>query len=92
MTEKENALRVYRRERAGWTPIIYDAFQQAGYWSNNECGLRGERVRENVSLDIFGVEWDLGHGAPVPVPGKYILADVCDWREAVRFPDVRTWD
>ena len=92
MTEKENMLRVYRHEKAEWTPIIYDCVQQIGYWSANECGLRGERVRENVALDCFGVEWDLGHGAPVPVPGKYLLDDICDWREVVKFPDVKSWD
>ncbi len=92
MTERENALAVYRHEKAEWTPIIYDFVQQIGYWSANECGLRGELVGENIALDCFGVQWDLGHGAPTPVPGKYLLEDICDWREVVKFPDVKSWD
>lgn len=92
MTERENVLLVYNHKKPQWTPIWFEAVQVVGFWSNNECGLRGERVRENVGLDVFGVEWNLGHGSPMPVLGNYMLEDICDWREVVKFPEPKTWD
>ena len=70
MTERENALLVYHHKKPEWTPIWFECTYLAGFWSNNECVLRGERVRETVGLDVFGVEWELSHGSPIPVPGK----------------------
>jgi hypothetical protein len=91
MTERGNILSVYRQEKPEWTPIYMEAIYLVGIWANNETGLRGERVREDVGLDVFGVEWNLGHGAPVPVPNKYLLEDICDWR-TIQFPKPKTWD
>lgn len=92
MTERENALLVYHHQKPEWTPNYFEAVYVCGFWSNNECGLRGERVSEDVALDVFGVEWNMSHGSPVPVPQKYLLEDICDWREKVVFPEPDTWD
>ena len=91
MTERENVLLVYNHKKPQWTPLMIEAIQYAGFWSNNECGLRGERTSETTALDVFGVEWDLSHGSPIPVPGKYILDDISNWR-SLKFPEPKTWD
>lgn len=91
MTERENILRVYRHEKPDWTPIYMEAVHLAGVWANNETGLRGERNGEGIALDVFGVEWNMEHGAPVPVPNRYLLEDICDWRN-LQFPQPETWD
>lgn len=91
MTERENALLVYNHKKPQWTPILTEAVHFIGLWANNECGLRGEKTSETTALDAFGVEWELGHGSPVPVPGKYILDDISNWR-TLKFPEPKTWD
>ncbi|WP_286946024.1 hypothetical protein [Acetobacterium sp. UBA5834] len=91
MNEKENLLRVYRHQKPEWTPIYMEAVYLAGIISNNETGVRGKTVRENVRLDEFGVEWEMGHGAPVPVPGNYLVKDISDWRN-LKFPAPKDWD
>lgn len=91
MNEKENLLRVYRHQKPEWTPIYMESVYLVGLISNNETGLRGKTVREKVQLDEFGVEWEMGHGAPVPVPGNYLLEDICNWRD-IKFPEPKTWD
>ena len=88
----ENVLKVYRHEKPEWTPIWMQAVQSVGLWAGNECGLRGERVQENIALDVFGVEWQMDHGTPMPALGKFLLEDICDWREVVKFPEPKTWD
>lgn len=91
MNERENALLVYRHQKSEWTPLFPEAIFMTGFWSNNECGLRGEKVSDTIALDVFGVEWALDHGSPMPVPGKYILDDVANWRD-IAFPEPKTWD
>ncbi|MCC8162641.1 MAG: hypothetical protein LIO86_05615 [Lachnospiraceae bacterium] len=45
--------------------------------------------------DGFGVRWITpasGGGAPIPAPGEFLLEDICDWREVVKFPDLDAFD
>lgn len=91
MTERENALLVYHHKKPEWTPVYMESTFVTGFWSNNECGLRGEKVSDTVAKDVFGVEWELSHGSPMPVNGKYILNDITDWRD-ISFPEPKSWD
>ena len=47
-----------------------------------------------VALDGFGVEWTWmqEHMSYMPTPGKYVLEDIADWKEKVKFPDVWNMD
>lgn len=45
--------------------------------------------------DGFGVRWITpasGGGAPIPAPNEFILEDICDWREVIKFPDLEAFD
>ena len=93
MTERENVLKVYRHEKPEWIPIWNEAFHVAG-WASNERGVLGEEIRPGVKLDCFGAEWIAAEGSTVPVTGHYVLEDITDWREVVKFPHPReyNWD
>ena len=91
MTERENALLVYHHQKPQWTPNMLEAIYFTGFFSHNECGMRGERIKENIAVDCFGVEWIMDHGSPVPNPGKYILDDISNWR-TLKFPEPKTYD
>ena len=92
MNERENALACLRHEKYEWTPIAFDYNVFVGLWGGNECGLRGEEVREGITLDCFGCEWDQKHRSPMPYPGNYKLKDISEWRDVVKFPDISSWD
>lgn len=59
----------------------------------NERGDRGERINESDSYDGFGVVWTTHCGASMPNPDYgYILNDICNWKETVKFPDPDKWN
>lgn len=42
-------------------------------------------------FDFYGVEYEASpesNGGFIPVPGKFILEDICDWRDVVKNPDM----
>ena len=90
MSVKENYLRALRHEKTDRIPMeteetIYCGFGSFAAASEMETGPFGG------GLDWFGVEWvapESGGGNPLPAPGKFLLEDICDWREVVKFPDV----
>ena len=43
-------------------------------------------------LDGFGCLWASGIGGQTPVPGNYVLTDITDWKNQVRFPDLKAVD
>lgn len=49
---------------------------------------------EGTGKDGFGVEWVMvpSEGATMPVSGKYILEDITEWKEVVKFPDLDSID
>lgn len=45
--------------------------------------------------DGFGVRWITpasGGGAPIPAPNEFILEDICDWEEVIKFPNLDAFD
>ena len=52
-------------------------------------------LTEAGGLDIFGIEWvyvPVAMGSMENPDNPHILEDANDWREVVKFPDVRSWD
>lgn len=45
--------------------------------------------------DGFGVRWITpasGGGAPIPAPNEFVLDDICDWEDVIKFPDLEAFD
>jgi len=54
-----------------------------------------ERPANNEGgLDWFGCNWEYSEpsGAPAPDVRNHLLKDICDWKDAVKFPDLDAWD
>ncbi len=46
-------------------------------------------------MDGFGIRWEYPitcDGAAIPANDKFILEDICDWREVVKIPDPKAFD
>ncbi|MDO4616924.1 MAG: uroporphyrinogen decarboxylase family protein [Lachnospiraceae bacterium] len=87
MTERENALLVLQHKKPEWTPLSFDCLHHIGFAGGNECGLVTEDHR-----DIFGVKWAIEKD-PTPDPNEpFMLEEIEDWRDVVKFPEPKTWD
>ena len=89
MTEKENALRVFRREKPEWLPRFEKCMK--GYFpkSINERPLNWE------GDDWFGIHWvpDAStNGLTAPAPGQAVIRDPERWREQLALPDLEAID
>lgn len=93
MTEKENLLRVHRREIPEWIPQNFAAtqlFSPSCYKSQGNPGQGG--------VDLFGAKWIVDGSAPtgaIPDPRFHIIPDVEDivnWRDYLTLPDVDAMD
>lgn len=89
LTPRENALMAYKHEIPYTIPSIF--VDIAMYTP----AMRIERYEGlDRGYDGFGVEWVYvpeAH-APMPVPGKYLLTDITEWRDVVKFPDLDAID
>ncbi len=89
LSPKENALRLFCHEMPDYIPKygkgIINNVPIGGFWERPQGGKGGE--------DWFGIHWSYEEGAPAPMPGPdYLLEDICDWREVVKFPDLDAFD
>lgn len=93
LTEKENLLRVHRREIPEWIPQNFactQLFSPSCYKSQGDPGVGG--------TDLFGCKWIVEDSAPtgaIPDPRIHIVPDVDDmpdWRDYVTLPDVDSMD
>jgi hypothetical protein len=89
LTPKENARRLYSHEKTEYMPIMGEGIINntpvLGYHERPAGGRGGE--------DWFGVHWSWKEGEPAPMPAApYLLDDICDWKDVVRFPDLERFD
>jgi hypothetical protein len=101
--KRENYLATLRGEQPEWVPhygtdvvsFCPSAFVDpygplyAEYYDRIEKGLPLNEVRHT---DAFGCEWMLDDLGAITVPGKYVMEDICDWREKFIFPDNSNYD
>ena len=90
---KENFIRALSGEMPEYVPT-YNVF-----WRIRPAILNGDRKAElgGSGRDMFGVEWTnegSAMEAALPKPGDFILEDIRDWRDVIRFPDFSyvDWD
>lgn len=86
MNARENALRVYRHERAERLPVSADFCNFAFPCERSMQGDDG--------YDWFGVHWvaNPGAGQMVVQDKGPMLESISDWREIVKFPDFSSFD
>jgi hypothetical protein len=89
ISAKENVSRLYHHEMPEFLPIMGQ-----GIINNVPVSGIAERPQTGKSgYDWFGVHWEWKAGEPAPMPGpEFILEDIADWREVVKFPDLDAWD
>lgn len=86
---KENLIKLFNHEQTDYLPMmgegIINNVPVGGYYERPKGGKNGK--------DWFGVQWFWKEGEPAPMPvGPYILEDICDWKEVVKFPDLDAFD
>lgn len=92
LTEKENYLKVYKREKPEWVPRMFYASpgRPAACTKVVPSFLNARRVGF-AGFDIWGVEY-VGvremSGQALPVPGKFLIPDITKWREILKAPDL----
>jgi len=84
LSPKENFLACLRHEKVEYTPS-----------ESNDIAIIGGPAIDRGVPDGFGVPWsssDTAANAMIPEPGNFLLADVTEWKKAVTFPDVDSYD
>ena len=89
LTPKENVQKLFNHEKNEYMPIygegIINNTPVLGYYERAAGGKSGK--------DWFGVNWAWKEGEPAPMPTTpWLLDDICDWRDAVQFPDLEAFD
>ncbi|MBF7097781.1 uroporphyrinogen decarboxylase family protein [Alkalibacter mobilis] len=94
MTPKEQWIKFYQHEyTSGKTLPDLTGFHMVSHDMTGLC----DRVKNTLDYgkDWFGVEWvkDSSMGVVIPDPRvNFILEDVSDWQEVVKFPDLDSFD
>ena len=91
LTPKQNTTNFYSHQHIDYMPmpmvgehIIYpvSGFDERPKWDKG-------------GVDWFGCQWEYMEAAGAAAPDcnvPPVLADICDWREDVHFPDLDAWD
>ena len=93
MNLKENYMRALNHQSTEFVPTFFTATRSVGFGANN--GPWFEKGPEGGGIDGFGVCWVTpasGGGAPIPKPDEFILDDITQWKEVVKFPDLDSFD
>ena len=88
LSPKENLLRMYRGEMPEYIP-------NRGF-REFKCSAFIDVKKPGVKRDEFGVEYtgkeEIFGGAPIPMPGHYVLDDITRWRDKIKAPDISDVD
>lgn len=96
LTEKENYMRVYNREKPEWVPRFgYASPGKAPACVRVQPSFLNAHRQGFGGSDIWGVEYvgtkEMG-GQALPVPGKFLITDITKWREILKAPDLSQMD
>lgn len=89
ITPRENMLMAYHHK----TPVFLpNTFLDAGIVT--PCNELERYTGMEDGYDSFGVHWVFvpEDFAPMTVSGEYVLEDIADWKEVVKFPDLDSID
>ena len=92
LTEKDNYLMTLRGETPEWIPrllIPSPGHAPATAWIGP--GFLNARKTPMGGFDVWGVEYvatkETGYMS-LPKPGRFILDDICRWRDVIKAPDI----
>ena len=106
ITPKENYRLLYAREMPLWLPSMGDSLMLTPrvdadnvarcfcFEANPTNDEERDEIAANGYKDKFGVTWVYvpQAGGSMVRPGKPTLANANDWKSAISFPDVDSWD
>lgn len=93
MNFRENYLRAVNHQPSEFVPTFFTSTYSVGFGAKN--GPWFEKGPDGGGMDGFGVCWVTpasGGGAPIPKPDEFLLDDITEWREVVKFPDLNSFD
>ena len=87
MTRREELLQVYHHKDIHYVPCFFTDFDFSQPEEIHERPKEGGR-------DWFGVEWEFVPAvmAPMVKPGTKRLTDICNWKEELVFPNLKSVD
>lgn len=91
---REEYLKFLRHEPTLMVPNMAVNCAMAGF-AGSLPGPWIEKGPMGGGYDGFGVRWITpasGGGAPIPAPNEFVLEDICDWRDVIKFPDLDAFD
>jgi hypothetical protein len=93
ITPRENYLNTFLHKPTVFTPCTMTDGKIIGFGAHN--GPWFEKGPEGGGYDGFGVRWvtpESGNNAAIPAPNEFLLEDITDWKDVVKFPDLTGFD
>ncbi len=89
ISPRENLMRAFRHEKPMYVPCLY----QASQFYIPRAFAEENRRRAKNGKDWFGTNfiYEESQEGVTAVP-PYVLEDICDWRELIKWPDIKSMD
>lgn len=90
VTPRANMDALFDDRHPYWLPSVRETISARLPIYNDTLG----RGFQKDMTDIFGIKWRYvpSAGGSIVEPGAPLMADVNDWREKIKLPDIETWD
>jgi hypothetical protein len=87
---RENTAAAYFEKKPFWLPLPSDSTFFLPNLYNDKLG----RGMGADNTDAFGIDWEWIEvtGGSIVRPGEPLLADVNEWKDKIKFPNIDTWD
>ncbi|MBR4395626.1 MAG: hypothetical protein IKT01_04480 [Eubacteriaceae bacterium] len=95
LSQKENFMRVARRQEPEYVPVSYFARDKAPFMTMADPAVIGTFRGRDGGYDPWGVHYVTNaetNYAAIPEPGNFILTDVRKWRDVIHKPDYSGFD
>lgn len=93
LTPRENYLNLYLHKPTQYVPCTMTDGAILGFGAKNGPWI--EKGPEGGGYDGFGVRWvtpESGNSAAIPAPNEFLMEDITEWEDVVKFPDLDAFD
>lgn len=93
LTPRENYLNLYLHKPTQYVPCTMTDGTILGFGPTNGPWI--EKGPEGGGYDGFGVRWvtpESGNSAAIPAPNEFLMEDITEWEDVVKFPDLDAFD